>query len=636
MLMRTEKRTVDLTVFCPFNGIGVGARGFLDATPELADIKGRWRCVGGIDVDARANANAARLCGVPFTTMDLMSREQYRAYHGKEPPAGWREATPADVLAAAGFITPMVVMSSPPCQGYSGLLSESLSLTAKYQALNELALRGIWLCLEAFKDDPAAFYLIENVPRIQVRGRRFLDQMTGLLHAYGYAVAETTHDCGEIGNLAQSRKRFLMVARNMAKVPNYLYQPPSRPLRAVGDVLGKLPVPRLDAEGLHRLPSLQWKTWVRLAFVEAGSDWRSLNRLRVDGGQLADFGLVPERPYYPGTLGVQHWHTPSATLTGKSRPSCGAFAVADPRFDARGNDYCQYGVHLWTDPTGAMIAVKSPGQGKFSVADPRGAAAAGRYRVVRLAEHDGQRLEDPRFAWDRAAHQNKFRVGPWSEPTGTVIGTSKGPGSGALAVADPRPGWEARRGNNLIVSEWDEASNTIIGGGKGVQGGWLSVADPRPGLASARTGQYRTAGHYGVVPWSEHSNAITGSGGHDNGSNNVADPRLPEPAEKLGCIIVAEDNTWHRPFTTLEVAALQSIFDPEAYQHFQLYGRGDGELRTWIGNAIPRAAAKAMAEQFGQALLLAITGQTLILTASSVWVQPMIAAIQCGDTGAAQ
>ena len=33
---------------------------------------------------------------------------------------------------------------------------------------------------------------------------------------------------------------------------------------------------------MHRLPALHWKTWVRLAFVEAGSDWRSLNRLRVE------------------------------------------------------------------------------------------------------------------------------------------------------------------------------------------------------------------------------------------------------------------------------------------------------------------------------------------------------------------
>ena len=44
---------------------------------------------------------------------------------------------------------------------------------------------------------------------------------------------------------------------------------------------------------MHRVPSLQWKTWVRLAFVEAGSDWRSLNKLAVQDGFLRDYLIVP-------------------------------------------------------------------------------------------------------------------------------------------------------------------------------------------------------------------------------------------------------------------------------------------------------------------------------------------------------
>ncbi|MGC8074432.1 hypothetical protein ACP3W1_28120, partial [Salmonella enterica] len=76
---------------------------------------------------------------------------------------------------------------------------------------------------------------------------------------------------GEIGGLAQSRKRFLLVGRHMAKVPNFLYEPPKRNLLAVGDILGRMPLPGDPVGGpMHRIPSLQWKTWVRLAFVEAG------------------------------------------------------------------------------------------------------------------------------------------------------------------------------------------------------------------------------------------------------------------------------------------------------------------------------------------------------------------------------
>lgn len=103
-----------------------------------------------------------------------------------------------------------------------------MSLTPKYQALNELTLRCIWLMCEAWKDDPASLIVFENVPRLATRGRHLLDQINKLLNHYGYAVAETTHDCGVIGGLAQSRKRFLLVARHVEKVPPFLYEPEKR------------------------------------------------------------------------------------------------------------------------------------------------------------------------------------------------------------------------------------------------------------------------------------------------------------------------------------------------------------------------------------------------------------------------
>jgi hypothetical protein len=61
------------------------------------------------------------------------------------------------------------------------------------------------------------------------------------------------------------------------KVPPFLYEPPKRPLRGVGEVLDRMPLPGDTPRGgpMHRVPALQWKTWVRLAFVEAGKDWRS-------------------------------------------------------------------------------------------------------------------------------------------------------------------------------------------------------------------------------------------------------------------------------------------------------------------------------------------------------------------------
>jgi len=175
--------------------------------------------------------------------LDLFSRDQYEAFHGCEPPTEWREATARDIHASAGFERPHIVFLSAPCKGFSGLLSETASRSRKYQALNQLTLRGIWLMLEAWADDPVELIVFENVPRIVHRGRHLLDQIGALLRSYGYAVAETTHDCGELGGLGQSRKRFLLVARHIVKVPPFLYEPEKRSLRGVGEVIGRLPVP---------------------------------------------------------------------------------------------------------------------------------------------------------------------------------------------------------------------------------------------------------------------------------------------------------------------------------------------------------------------------------------------------------
>src|SRR3546814_6241781 len=126
------------------------------------------------------------------------------------------------------------------------------------------------------------------------RGSHFLDQIIALFRYYGFIVRETVHDCGEVGGLAQKRKRFLLVARHAEKMPSAVYEPPVRPLRSVGEILDRMHLPGDPAAGpMHRVPRLAWKTWVRLAFVEAGKDWRSLNRLAVQDGHLRDYLIVP-------------------------------------------------------------------------------------------------------------------------------------------------------------------------------------------------------------------------------------------------------------------------------------------------------------------------------------------------------
>ncbi len=168
-----------------FAGLGGGAKGFNEGHARVGTMEARFRCIGGIDVDPAAIRDFEKMTGVRGTVMDLFDRDQYKAFHGVEPPTGWREATTADIHRAAGGERPHIVFLSAPCKGFSGLLAQSLSLTDKYQALNRLTLRGVWLMLEAWADDPPELIIFENVPRIKNRGRSLLDQIVALMRRYG-------------------------------------------------------------------------------------------------------------------------------------------------------------------------------------------------------------------------------------------------------------------------------------------------------------------------------------------------------------------------------------------------------------------------------------------------------------------
>ncbi|WP_139665298.1 DNA cytosine methyltransferase [Pseudomonas aeruginosa] len=550
------KRTLYHFHFCC--GLGGGAKGFNRSRPRVGNVEAQWECLGGIDVDAGVLRDFAKLAGVPGTQLDLFTRDQYIRFHGKEPPAGWREATPEDIRHAAGGKRPDCVFISSPCKGASGLLSEEKAKTPRYQALNELTLRCIWLMGEAWANDPVPLIAFENVPRLATRGRHLLDQIGQLLGHYGFANAETTHDCGELGGLAQSRKRFLLVARNIEKVPAFLYEPEKKSLRAVGDILARMPLPgNIEAAGpMHRVPSLQWRTWVRLALVRAGSDWRSLNELAIEDGHLRDLVIVPE--YRSGYMGVHGWDDTAGTIAGRSGPTNGAFSVADPRYRQASN-------------------------------------------------------------WN---HGQQFGVIRWAESAPTIPGQTM-PGQGTFSVADPRPNWNRHSGNYRVI-RYDQPAGTIIAGGKGVQGGQRSVADPRI-LHRDKGDNYLTGGHYGVIGFNQHSGAIAASSRYDSGRFSVADPRIPAADERLTCIIRSLDGTWHRPFTTLEKAALQSLVEPEEY--LVLDGMSDKDWSERIGNAVPPHAAEAIADVMGTTLLLAEQGETFRLSNTPIWVRNVAVAL---------
>lgn len=575
-----------------FCGIGAGAKGFNDANPRVGNVSARFECAGGVDVDAGAIRNFNRITGTPGTVLDLFSREQYVAFHGHEPPADWFEAMPTDIRRAHGDQPLDVMFLSAPCKGFSGLLSTKASATMRYQALNQLTVRGVWLTLEAFKDGPTGIILFENVPRIETRGRALLDEIETLLRAYGYMIAETKHDCGEIGNLAQSRKRFLLVARHPAKVPPFLYQPAKSKLRGVGEVIGLLPLPGDPIGGsMHRVPALQWKTWVRLAFVPAGKDWRALNDLAIENGMLRDFGILPD--LRDNQLGVLGWDDTAPCITAARSPQQGRFSVADPRVEDMHND--SLGIRPWNEPARVVAGTSRSYNGAHNVADPR---IDGHDRSVQLG------------------------VRAWDKPAPVVTGKMFA-GGGPNSVADPRHTGPAKFNHAFRIIPFEEPAKTVTG----ADGAKQCVADPRC------EGSFGGKGKYRIEKWDEPSRAVIA--GRDNGASAIADPRLtrareercfnpvkmPSPNDKLVARIVSLDNTWHRPFTTLELAALQSLFDPG--EVFDLDGGSDQTRREWIGNAVPSAAAKGMAHTIGECLLLADLGETFTLSSREIWVSPL-------------
>ena len=641
----TETRDINHAHICC--GIGGGASGFNRGQARVKSMRARFRCLGGVDVDAACCADFEKNTGAKATRLDLMLLNQYVAFHGRMPPPGWREAMPDDIRRAFQHKHPHILFMSMPCKGFSGLLSEKISQSAKYQALNGLALRGLWLALEAYEDDPVELILFENVPRIATRGRWLLDHIVPLLRAYGYAAVESKHDCGELGGLGQHRERFLLVARHMEKVPAFLYEPPKRPLKGVGEILEKLPLPGLvDAAGaplggpMHRVPRLQWKTWVRLAFVEAGSDWRSLNKLNVENGFLKDYGIAPDATYYNGAFGVNDWSEPSGVVTSNTnKPGAGKFSVADPRVGDRARRQ-NFGVHEWPAPCGVIGGESLPSNGAFAVADPR---VDGHPKSVQLGVRRWDKpagvvtgkmiagggphsVADPRIA-GKPRFNHVFRIVRFDQPSPAVAGP--GGSGGGLGVADPRMGWhEGASSSKLRVTDWKKSSR-VVTGSQQVGSGAQAVADPR-----WREGRevYLTSGHYGVVPWSEPIGAIRAAGQHDNSAASVADPRiataLPGATENLVCLIRALDGTWHRPFTTLECAALQSLVDAEELcgqggLPFDLTGTSDSAKRERVGNCVPRDAAAAIASVMGQVLLLVWSGESAPLADTPVWVRPL-------------
>lgn len=617
-------RVATYSVLHLFSGIGGGALGFQQATEEWKGIRGEFETLAGIDNDPEACADFRALTGAPAHCMDLFSPEDYVAFHGQKPPNEWKEVLPGDLLKATNGRCPDVIFTSPPCKGFSGLLPSKSASSDKYQALNRLTVRGIFLALEAYKHDLPGLILLENVPRITSRGAKLLKLIKGMLESYGYFVSDGFHDCGEIGGLGQVRRRYLLIARQPDKVPAFVYKPRLQLLKNIGDVIGPLPLPDDPAGGpMHRLPRLKWRTWVRLAMIPAGGDWRDLQGLEMENYRLEH---VPRQCAF----GVLGWDKPGSTVTGHARiGGSTATAVADIRLKITNGHQCLYRVCRMDEPGPTVTGAGGPNNGAITIADDR-AKFNHTYRVIPWDKESGSItggcgpsnggicVADPRLPERDSRHPSTYKVVPFDRPGPCVTGSRFG--SGAPAISDPRPtGW--RNGWKLTgavgrVNDWGKPTDVVLGHSNARGNGASNVADPRINCNPRN-------GVYGVQDWNNTAKTVAGSADIHNAANAVADPRIPGDNDTLNPppVIIALDGTWHRPLTTFELAMLQGF--PSIMRDgtpFELSGNSQARWRERIGNAVPPPAARAVAETMLRALLPASEG-AWVLGDTSIWVR---------------
>jgi site-specific DNA-cytosine methylase len=144
-------RTYEATIAHFFCGSGGGGLGSARAQSEIGGARARFRVLGGIDVDPLACQDFEHLVGAPALCANMATLQ------------------PAELQRFLGPRAPDMILTSPPCKGFSALLPKAKASTQHYQDLNQLVLQGLHLALSTWATPPRVLFL-ENVPRITSRG----------------------------------------------------------------------------------------------------------------------------------------------------------------------------------------------------------------------------------------------------------------------------------------------------------------------------------------------------------------------------------------------------------------------------------------------------------------------------------
>jgi hypothetical protein len=283
---------------------------------------------------------------------------------------------------------------------------------------------------------------------------------------------------------------------------------------------------------------------------------------------------------FKGAHGVTEWTAPASAIIGESLPPNGSASVADPRLSCEPHSGA-YGVTGWADPAHCSTGAGQVDNARQAVADPRAEGFRGVLGVV-----------------------------PWDEAAGCVTGRA-GVQTGSFSVADPRVPRAFDRG--YAVVGWADSSNTVAGASS-VGCGTYSVADPRPQAPAG----WLTVDDIMVFvetpgPW-----AIVDKSSDGPPLAIIRDLKKPSP---ISLRIVARDGTWHRPFTTYELAILQGLPAHVNGEPLRLTGPATVD-RKQIGNLVPPPAALAIGVRFLVALAENEFDVFSLSGAGGVWVDP--------------
>jgi site-specific DNA-cytosine methylase len=499
------------------------------------------------------------------------------------------------------YCSPLIATHN--CVGLSGCLSKRLSKTKKYQDFNGLALRGIQLAVETWKHSPTSkrkqpgLIVFENVPLIKSRGKDLLVKIVALLQAEGYSVNMSSHCCGEIAeDLAEKRPRFLLVARHMATVPDFLRKPKKHTPLAIKQVLCELPPPRPDTKGGHRLPELSDLNDLRLACIPAGGDWRDLpEKVYLYHCRSEELEAVTGIRWcetegrQTGKLGVLAWEKAARTVIGNARVCQTWASVQDPRIG-------------W-----ATDGVYGDRPHAYGVADPDEPSAT--IRGKQLLVNSKASVVDPRLTCTPRA--TAYGMAADDQPSRTILG-AQGHDNAVGSAVDPRLG-HAPYKDSYGVEDMDRPGS-VVRGEHTIRQAPAAAQDPRLSRRKAKPAKDHGI-RYDERGWPipthelvrlDDGRLVLYGPPRDFTSKRPAYPRM---------VIRSYDGTWHRPLTTAELARIQGF--PVGFE----FCGSQAEQRKHVGNAVPPPTAKAIGLEC-MATLIASANGGFRLAGGLIWTQP--------------